>query len=362
MNSYNIEPLEINLNAPNGNYEVTVNIKAHSNTVFSIYSQNRYFHVIDRQLAAGNEAEFKFIVNVCDYHFYDCDYCTVPGIKITIACDGDITATAAAQPVDVPTVYICGDSTVTNQPAEYPYYPDSTYCGWGQTFPLLIKGGLAVSNHAQSGSCTSEFMESNLTAFKDKIKPGDFMVIEFGHNDQKHAELNAEGGYTKNIHTLAGIAREMGAIPIICSPINRIIFEQNGKLMNLLGLYRSAAMNSAKELGSDFIDLWKRTTDFFETAGPVKSWQFFRCLGDERDYTHTNDNGGIMIAKFFAQEMVNSNGSLAPFIDSDNIDVEQIYADPEDTIENDSALQHSKTIGLVNVPEDFDADITDLQK
>lgn len=362
MNSYMLEPLEIDLNAPNGNYEVTVDIKAHSDTVFSVYSQNRYFHAIDRHISAGEEAELKFIVNVCDYHFYDCDYCAVPGIKISIASDGDLTVTAAAQPVNVPTVYICGDSTVTNQPAEYPYHPESTYCGWGQALPMLIKGGLAVSNHAQSGSCTAEFMSSNLTAFQDKIKPGDYMVIEFGHNDQKRAELDAYGGYKSNILKLAAIAREKGASVIVCSPINRIIFEPDGTLRNLLGSYRDAAMKAAKELNADFIDQWKRTTDYFETAGPVKSWQFFRCLGDERDYTHTNDRGGIMIAKFFAQEMLAANGVLAQYIDPELLNVEQIYADPGDACENNDALEHSKTIGLVNVPEDFDADITGLQK
>lgn len=362
MNTYELEPLEINLNAPNGNYEVTVNIRSHSNTVFSLYSQNRYFHVIDRCIAAGEEAEFKFIVNVCDYHFFDCDYCTVNGIKISIACDGELTATAAAEPVTVPTVYICGDSTVTNQPAEYPYHPSSTYCGWGQALPMLLKGGLAVSNHAQSGSCTSEFMQSNLTAFENKIKKGDFMVIEFGHNDQKHSELDAYGGYKSNILKLAAVAREKGAAVIVCSPINRIIFETDGKLRNLLGDYRNAAMEAAKELDADFIDQWKRTTDYFETAGPVKSWQFFRCLGDERDYTHTNDKGGIMIAKFFAQEMLRSNGVLSEYIEPTALGVEQIYADPGDTCTDSSALEHSRSIGIVNVPEDFDADITGLQK
>lgn len=360
MNSYNLEPLEINLNAPNGNYEVTVCIKAHCDTTYNIYSQFRTFVVRDKKISAGEEQEIKFIVNVCDRHFHGAEYENVKGIKISILSDGDLTATAAATPVDVPTLYICGDSTVTDQPSEYPYIPSSTFCGWGQAFSMLTSG-LAVSNHAQSGSCTKEFMQSNLTAFEDKIKQGDYMVIEFGHNDQKLDELDAFGGYSKNITELVKIARMHGAEPIICSPINRIIFNDDGTLLNLLGDYRNAAKETADKLNCTFIDMWERTTEYFETAGPVKSWQFFRCLGDSRDYTHTNDIGGSMIAKFFAQEMVKKNGPLAKYICTDNINVEQIYAEPSDKADNASERSHIKTIGLANVPADIDADITGLQ-
>lgn len=361
MTSYTADPLEINMNVPNGNYEVTVNIKAHSDTVFCIFAQNRSFFVRDYSIKAGETAEFTFIVNVCNRHFYGDEYRTVPGIKIQIVTDGDITATASASPVSVPTVFICGDSTVTDQPAEYPYVPSETFCGWGQALSQLTKNTIAVSNHAQSGSCTSEFMESNLTAFIDKIKPGDFMVIEFGHNDQKKPELDANGGYRRNIISLVDTARSKGAIPIICSPINRIIFEPDGTLRNLLGAYRDAAKAAAENCGVCFIDLWERTTDYFVKAGPVKSWQFFRCKDDQRDYTHTNDIGGTMIAKFFAQEMTKQNGPMAEYIDETVIDVKQVYADDGDKVDNDDIIAHSKSIGLVNVPDDFDADITGLQ-
>lgn len=360
MNSYNLEPLEINLNAPNGSYEVTVNIKAHCDTVYNIYSQHRTFVVRDREIKAGEEQEITFIVNVCDRHFHGADYEKVPGIKISIVSDGDLTATAAATTANVPTLYICGDSTVTDQPAEYPYNPTSTFCGWGQAFAMLTDN-LAVSNHAQSGSCTTEFMQSNLTAFADKIKPGDYLVIEFGHNDQKLAELDAFGGYASNLEKLVMLARDKGADPVICSPINRIIFQEDGTLLNLLGDYRNAAKAVAEKTGCTFIDMWQRTTDYFVTAGPVKAWQFFRCLGEQRDYTHTNDVGGSMIAKFFAQEMIKQNGPLAKYIDKTKLEVEQVYADPGDKPDNAEEMAHIKTIGLANVPGDLDADITGLQ-
>lgn len=361
MNSYKLEPLEIKLNAPNGTYEVTVSLTANSDTVFTIYSQHRSFIVRDHEIKKGENFEKTFAVSVCDRHFNGGEYESINEIKIQIVTDGDITATAMATAAEMPSLYICGDSTVTDQPAEYPYSPTAAYCGWGQAFTQLTKPTLAISNHAQSGSCTTAFMETNLKAFEDKIKPGDFMVIEFGHNDQKIKELDAYGGYKENIIKLAGIARAHGAEPIICSPINRIIFENDGSLLNLLGEYRNAAKQAAEELDCTFIDMWQRTTDYFVTAGPVKAPHFFRHLGEERDYTHTNDIGGTLVAKFFAQEMIKQNGPLAQFINEDLISVEQVYADPDDKLESTEAADHIKTVGLVNVPADFDADITDLQ-
>ncbi|MBQ3426528.1 MAG: hypothetical protein IJH37_05210 [Clostridia bacterium] len=361
MRSYVNEPLEINLAAPNGNYEVTLSIKAHCDTVFTVYAQHRSVIRRDIGISKGESMDITFAVSVFDRHFHGADYEKVSGIKIQIATDGDITATAAASPAEIPTLFVCGDSTVTDQPAEYPYEPSKTYCGWGQAFPSLVTPALAVANHAQSGSCTTEFMETNLTAFEDKIRPGDFMVIEFGHNDQKKPELDAFGGYKANLLRLVDIARAHGAEPIICSPINRIIFEPNGSLRNLLGDYRNAAKAAASEAGCTFIDMWQRSTDYFVTAGPVKSWQFFRCDGATRDYTHTNDIGGALVSKFFASEMLKNNGPLAKYIDASRVVIEEVIADPGDKDDNSAELAQLSGVGLVNIPEDFDADITGLQ-
>ena len=361
MKSYVNQPLRIELKAPHGTYEVCVSIKAHSDTDFSLYTQHRSFVLRDAVIKAGEEREITFAVNVCDRHFYGAEYENSKGIVIGIATDGDITATATASPVDIPTVWICGDSTVTDQPAEYPYSPTSTFCGWGQAFPALTTSGLAVANHAQSGSCTTEFMSTNLKAFENRLRPGDFMVIEFGHNDQKKPELDAFGGYKRNLLDLANIARSHGAEPIICSPINRILFMPDGKLRNLLGDYRNAAKAAAEEAGCTFIDMWSRSTEYFETAGPVKSWDFFRSDENSRDYTHTNDIGGVLVSKFFAQEMLKNNGPLAKYIVPERTEIEQVYADPGDKLEYTDSLEHVKGVGLVNVPEDIDADITGLQ-
>ena len=364
--NYEKEPLHISTSVPNGTYEVTVTVTAHEDIIFTILSQSRRFMAQDINLGKGESTDITFNVSVCDYHKNNEDYTNVNGVEIDIMCDGDFTALSAVSPVNIPTVYIAGDSTVTDQPAEYPYNATSTYCGWGQMFPQFLNAGIAVENHAQSGSTTEDFKNVNFTAFKDKIKKGDFLIIEFGHNDQKIDTLDAFGGYTENLKYFVNFVREKCANPIICSPINRIIFQEDGTLLNLLGDYRTAVKNVCDEMNVPFIDLWSRTTEFFEAAGAVKAWDYFWGNGTDRDYTHTNDIGGNIVARFVANEMIKNNVQpIADLIKKDMINVEMPKHDSSVKPQNSKEIEHLKTIGLVNVPKaselaDLDKDITNI--
>lgn len=363
--NYTKQPLEIFTPVPNGTYEVTVTIEAHSDITFSILSQSRRFMVQDMSLDSGEKKDFTFNVSVCDYHKRDEEFTNVKGVTIYIMCDGGFSAISMVSPVEIPTIFIAGDSTVTDQPAQYPYTPESTYCGWGQMFPQLLNTGIAVENHAQSGSTTEDFKNINFTAFCDKIKPGDFLIVEFGHNDQKIKSLDAYGGYTENLKYYIDFARERGAYPILSSPINRIIFQEDGTLLNLLGDYRNAVKKVCDEMDVPFIDLWSRTTEYFEAVGPIKSWNFFWGDGTDRDYTHTNDIGGNIVAQFVADELIKNNvSSISKFLKEDMIQVEIPEKSCDKTV-NTKELEHLKTIGLVNVPDssalvDLDKDITKI--
>ena len=358
--NYEKKPLHISTPVPNGTYEVTVTITAHSDIVFTIYAQSRRIMVQEHSMKAGEKKDFTFDVSVCDTNKRDFGYAKMEGIKLDIACDGDFSAVSMASPVDIPTVFIAGDSTVTDQPAEYPYSPASTYCGWGQMFPQLLNTGIAVENQAQSGSATKDFIAINLTAFEDRIKKDDFLIIEFGHNDQKIEELGAFTGYAENLRYLVNLACNKGAKPIICSPINRILFQEDGTLLNLLGDYRNAVKAVCEEMDVPFIDLWTRTTEFFERAGAVKAWDYFWGNGTDRDYTHTNDIGGGIIARFVAQEMIKVGVEpIASLIKKDMTHVEMPEPDPDAKPMNSKEIEHIKTIGLVNTP-DIDKDITKI--
>jgi len=115
-----------------------------------------------------------------------------------------------------------------------------------------------------------------------------------------------------------------------------------------------------------FIDLWSRTTEFFEAAGAVKAWDYFWGNGTDRDYTHTNDIGGNIVARFVANEMIKNNVQpIADLIKKDMINVEMPKHDSSVKPQNLKEIEHLKTIGLVNVPKaselaDLDKDITNI--
>ncbi len=347
-------PVETLLKVPaNGTYNLKVKVTADKDTDYVILCDNRRWYQEDT-VKAGEIKEHDFTVNVCDNHQFGKEYVQVE--MLTVGVMGEVNYSCSYTPCDAPTLYIAGDSTVADQKAEYPYEPAATYCGWGQMFPLYLKNGLGLSNHAQSGLTTADFKQANWQVVKKRIKPGDFLIVEFGHNDQKKADLPANGGYRENLIYYVTEARKLGATPILCSPINRILFEEDGKLINLLGTYRDAVKKVAEEMQVPFIDLWSRTTEYMEAAGPEDAWDYFWGNGTSRDYTHTNDIGGKLIAKFVAQEIKKASvPGISEFITDSPLDTPL----PKPTGKKNLAknLNDYRTIGLVNLPE-LDKDIT----
>ena len=361
MIQYEKEPQEIKITVPNGNYRVTLNITAHADTMYTVYSQNRRFVAKDRKISANETQQITFIVNVCDYIRRDAAY-TVDGIKISIACDSELDTDAEYVPVQVPTLYIIGDSTVTDQPAEYPYDPEKTYCGWAQVLPMFLDDQIAVSNHAESGATTRETWRVHFEMLRRKLRPWDYLMIEFGHNDQKEPELDAFGGYARYLRYFVDQARIRAVRPILNAPINRIIFDDNGKILNLLGNYRDAVKSTAEWGHVPFIDLWTATTEFFEPLGLYTAKKYFRHDGGSQDYTHTNDLGGEVIAKLWAARIADAGvKGLSEHILTDRLAIEAVKVDPNAPKESNAhEFARLKSIGLGAVPADLDADISHI--
>jgi len=361
MIKYQKKPLKIQHIVPNGNYKVNLSITAKADTIYTVYSQNRRFAVKDAKIQAGETQTITFIVNVCDYIRRDAAH-KADGVEIYIACDDAISAVASVSQADVPTLYIIGDSTVTDQPCEYPYDPEKTYCGWGQVIPMFFDKGIAVSNHAESGATTAETRNIHFNAIKDKIRQGDYLMIEFGHNDQKQPELGAFDGYAKNLRWFVEYARTRNVLPILNSSINRIIFDEDGKILNLLGDYRDAVQSVSEEFNIPFIDMLGATTDFFEPLGLYHAKKYFRHDGGEQDYTHTNDLGGEIAAKLCAGLIKKADiTGLSEHILTDRVVIEKIEVDRDAPKEsNIDEFKRLKSIGLGVVPADLDDDISKI--
>ena len=103
--------------------------------------------------------------------------------------------------------WVCGDSTVTDQTANLPYAPGTSYCGWGQMLPAYLPD-VCITNHAHSGLTTESFTsEGHWDIVKPRLRAGDICLYQFGHNDQKLAHLQAYGGYTDRLRTYIKEAR-----------------------------------------------------------------------------------------------------------------------------------------------------------
>ncbi len=201
---------------------------------------------------------------------------------------------------EVPTLWIAGDSTLTDQSCAYPYCPSSSYSGWGQMLSAFLKKGIAVSNHAHSGLTTQSFRGGGHHAIvKRHMKKGDFFMMQFAHNDQKAAWLKADGGYRERIVEYIDEVRSVGAYPIIVTPLARNSWRGDGEYNDLLCEYDLECKRIGEEYGVPVIGLHDFMMDVIIREGlePAKRYYY------PGDFTHSNDPGAFMCAEYIAKEL-----------------------------------------------------------
>jgi len=252
-------------------------------------------------LPQAQAVECVFTLNVCDI-IPRGRVCRQERRSIDIAVVGrDARLTSAGfEPVECPTLYIAGDSTVTDQPAEYPYAPATSYAGWGQMISCYLSTGIAVSNHAHSGLTVESFRtEGHYDIIRDGIKPGDYLMLQFGHNDQKLMRLQAQGGYREGLAAYVEEAGQRGAYPIIVTPLARNSWKaDNGTYNDLLKQYADACMELGRQYRVPVVDLHGRSMKFVTEKGLEDAKAFFF----PRDFTHTNDYGAYKMAGFIVSD------------------------------------------------------------
>lgn len=197
------------------------------------------------------------------------------------------------EPSTVPTVFLAGDSTVTDQRFE-------PAAGWGQMLPRFFKPDISVANHAESGETLKSFLiERRLDKILATIKRGDWLLIQFGHNDQKanwpQTYAEAATTYRDYLRAYVGEARRRGAAPVLVTSMHRHRFDSAGKVVNTLGDYPRAVRQTAKELGVPLIDLHAMSATFYEALGPREAWKAFNDGG--KDLTHHDNYGAYQLAR-----------------------------------------------------------------
>jgi lysophospholipase L1-like esterase len=202
--------------------------------------------------------------------------------KLTLEFNGvhPGVASLAIQPVAVPTVFLLGDSTVCDQPAE-------PWNSWGQMLPRFFKPEVAVANHAESGETIANSLRAQrFEKVFSVMKPGDYLFVQFGHNDMKSHATNALEIYREDLRQVVARTRSLGATPVLVTSMER----KNGVEQNTLMGYPQAVRDVAAAEHCALIDL------------NATSKVFYRALGSDldkafQDGTHHNNYGSYELAK-----------------------------------------------------------------
>lgn len=286
-----------------GNYKVTVTIRTtEAMKQVLIFTGRRRLGFLG-DIPANTVFTHTMMVNVCDI---------VPRGQTRLYQDKTLDITVVADKPRIsgiqivetacPTIYIAGDSTVTDQSADYPYAPGTTYSGWGQMIAAYLNDKIAVSNHAHSGLTTDSFRKEGHYAVIDQYsRPRDFFFYQFGHNDQKLEDLKARGGYQTNLLRYISECRDKGAHPVIVTPIARNTWKGNdGSYNDLLEEYAESCKEVGRLAEVPVVDLHARSKEFIMEKGLEAAKSFFF----PNDYTHNNDYGAYFMAGLVAKEIV----------------------------------------------------------
>ena len=295
-------PLCFKLDVPRqGNYSVTLEIMSADDMKDVLIFTGRRRLAFKGDIKGGEKFSVTMLVNVCDIvprgkeRIY-----TDKTLDITVVADAPRMTAMQVQEVKCPTIYIAGDSTVTDQSAEYPYAPGTSYSGWGQMLTAFMNTSIAVSNHAHSGLTTESFRKEGHYAIIDQYSAHrDYYFLQFGHNDQKLDELKARGGYRVNMLRYISECRSRGAYPVIVTPLARNSWKGDGTYNDLLEEYAQACIEIGEVTETPVLDLHKLSMDFIVENGLEKSKSYLF----PNDFTHSNDYGAYKMAGFIAKEL-----------------------------------------------------------
>jgi lysophospholipase L1-like esterase len=297
-----------------GNYRVRVTLGNPTTTSSTVIkAELRRLMIEETPTSAGEFKTVEFVVNTRTPKIAATDGIAAGMVKLkgprettqeawawdnalTLEFDGAHPAVSKIEilPINVPTVFLIGDSTVCDQSRE-------PYASWGQMFTRFFKPSVAIANHAESGETYRDSIgRRRLDKILSVMKPGDYLFMQFGHNDQKQIAAGTGGPFTtykQEIKKHVDGVRAHGGIPVIVSPMERDHFAADGKIAPTLSDYAAAARQEAKELNVAFIDLNAMSTSFYEALGKERAYLAFAGTGKERDRTHHDDYGAYELAK-----------------------------------------------------------------
>lgn len=255
----------------------------------------------------------------------------------------------AQVPADTITVFMIGDSTMANKPLD----KENQERGWGQMLPIYLEGAIKVDNHAVNGRSSKSFIdEGRWEKVREQIRPGDYVIIQFGHNDEKAKSpdrYTVPGStFDANLKKFVNETREKGGTPILMNSIVRRNFPANGiaaaqtddrqktwkkglenypaegdTLVDTHGDYRIAPKNVAEEMGVVFVDMNTLTHELVQGLGKDSSKDLFMWMpvgkyefapNGRIDNTHLNVYGGIVVSRLAVNALAEKVPAFKPYI------------------------------------------------
>jgi len=325
------QPFSLSAKLPEGTYRVTVVFGGgEAASVNTVKAESRQLMLERVETKPGESATRSFLVNVRNSSVPPPEK-NAPGgsavvlndrefgilrwdEKLTLEFNGTAprVRSVAIEPAVVPVVYLAGDSTVTDQSFE----PGAS---WGQMLPRFLPG-VAVANHAESGETMKSFITGlRLAKVLSQVKAGDYLFIQFGHNDEKknwpQTYVEAHTTYKAYLKVFIAEARLRGVTPVLVTPMQRRNFDGQGKIRNSHGDYPQAVREVAAEEKVALIDLDLMSRAFYEALGPERAPLAFSAGG--KDITHHDNYGAFELAKCVVQGIRDAQLPLATAIADD---------------------------------------------
>ena len=235
------QPFFFSVNVPDGNYKVTVTLGSKDsagNT--TVRAESRRLFIENLPTKKGEMITESFTVNKRNMKINEREKVKIKAReknklnwdeKLTLEFNGDaprITSLIIERADKVPTIFLCGNSTVVD-------YDNEPWAAWGQMFPRWFTDQVAIANYAESGESANTFIGAGrLKKALTQMKKGDYLFMEFGHNDQKQKGPGKGAFYSfmYNLKIYIDEARSRGAQPVLVTPTQRRRFDKNGKIVN----------------------------------------------------------------------------------------------------------------------------------
>jgi len=336
------KPFYFSVKVPDGNYLVKVVLGGKKNSNTTVRAEGRRLMMDNIETKKAKETkEVSFIVNKRSPQIDDKNRVKIKDReknylawdnRLTLEFNGTLPAVKSIhiEKADVPTIYLCGNSTVTDQNYE-------PWASWGQMITRWFGPEVAISNHAESGLTARTFIASNrLDKILTTLKKGDYVFVEFGHNDEKEKKPGdgAWYHYQYQLKIFVDKVRAKGADIVFCTPTQRRFFNSDNKtIKNTHGDFPAAMKMVAEKENVPLIDLNQMTKTLFETMGFEDSKRLLvhypkEAYGKElSDNTHFNPFGAYEVAKCVVMGMKQLNLPVVKYLRNDFQDFDPAHPD-----------------------------------